>query len=67
MGFNMAWLTININPPKLDVNIIARTSNEFGYGAALDLFIFDSEIYTEEEAATHLQNQSKIEWMEIPE
>ncbi len=62
----MSWLTININPPKLDVVIVARTSDEFGYGASHEVFTFDSEVINEEEAVMHLENHSYIEWMELP-
>lgn len=62
----MSWLTININPPKLDVVIVARTADEFGYGARHEIFTFDSRTFTEDEAAMFLGNRSFIEWMEMP-
>ena len=62
----MKWLTININPPKLDVVIVARSADEFGYGAYHDVFTFDSKVFTEDEAAMFLGNRSFIEWIEIP-
>ena len=62
----MKWLTININPPKLDVVIVARSTDEFGLGAHYDVFTFDSKVFTEDEAAMFLGNRSFIEWIEIP-
>lgn len=60
------WLTVRINPPKLDEVIVARSADEFGYGATKELFEFDSKVFTEEEAIMHLQNRSLIEWTELP-
>jgi hypothetical protein len=62
----MEWLTININPPKLDVKIVARSDDKYGYGCNADVYEFDSKIFTEEEAAMHLQNEDKIQWLELP-
>ncbi len=62
----MNWLTININPPKLDVAIVARTANEFGYGPKVEVFEFDSDIHSEDDAIAHLENHSFIEWLELP-
>ena len=62
----MNWITTNINPPKLDVMIVARTADKFGHGASGELFTFDSKVFTEDEAAMHLQNRSYIEWVELP-
>lgn len=62
----MKWLTININPPKLDVVIVARSTDEFGYGAHHEVFTFDSRTFTEDEVVMFLQNRSFIEWIEIP-
>ena len=62
----MSWLTIKINPPKLDVKIVARTGDEFGYGYSAEIFEFDSSNFTEEEAEMYLQNRSYIEWLELP-
>jgi hypothetical protein len=60
------WLTISINPPKLDVVIVARTADEFGYGARNEVYTFDSKVFTGDEAASHLENLSYIQWMELP-
>lgn len=62
----MNWLTININPPKLDVMIVARTADDFGYGATGKVFEFDSELFDAEEAVMHLENHSFVEWLELP-
>lgn len=64
---SIEWLTININPPKLDVTIVARSANEFDCGATKEIFKFDSKIVTEEEAIMHLESRSFIEWLELPE
>ncbi len=63
----MSWLTININPPKLDCHIVARTADEFGYGYNVSAFEFDSSIFTEEEVAMHLESHNFVEWMELLE
>ncbi len=60
------WLTININPPKLDVKFVARTEDKFGYGATIEIFQFDSEQYDEFEATDYLTDAEFIEWMELP-
>ena len=62
----MRWLTINITPPKLDEVIVARSDDEFGYGAVIDVYEYDSKIFTRDEAAMNLQNVGKIQWLELP-
>ena len=61
------WLTVNINPPKLNVKIVARSDDKYGYGCNAEVFEFDSKEFNEDEAAQHLNNHSFIEWMELPE
>lgn len=63
---NSPWLTIAINPPKLDVVIVARTADEFGWGARNEVYTFDSRVFDETEAVAHLETHSYIEWMELP-
>ena len=60
------WLTVKINPPKLDVPIVARTSDKFGYGAHHEAFTFDSVLMDEDAAVAHLENFSFVEWLELP-
>ena len=63
----MKWLTIDINPPKLDVSIVARGEDKFGLGSKKDVFEFDSTVFTEEEAAGHLLINGFVYWLELPE
>ena len=43
----MNWLTISINPPKLDVKIVAMTSDELGYGFSAKVFEFSHNAFLE--------------------
>lgn len=61
----MTFLTVSTIPPKLDVPIIARSDNEFDYGATHKCFKFNSKKWTKDEAAMHLENFGFIEWAEI--
>ncbi len=63
----MTWLTTNINPPVLDKPILVRTADKFGYGHNYDNFNFNSVVFDEDEAESHLLSRGFIEWMEIPE
>ena len=60
------WVKIETVPPKLDVVIVARTDDEFGYGARNEVYTFDSKVFNREEAASHLENLSYVELMELP-
>jgi len=66
MIMNIEWSTINIIPPKLDAHIVARSSDEFGWGCTIEIFELDSKKFTEEEAIMHLENHGFIEWLELP-
>ena len=61
----MEWLTINVNPPKLDCPIVARGEDNFGLGFKHATFEFDSSIFTEEEAANHLDSHEFTRWGDI--
>lgn len=59
------WLTININLPKLDVEIVARTAKWCGFEPSHKIFHFDSKVISKQEAADDLDSASFIEWMEL--
>ena len=63
----MKWLTVNINPPKLDCHIVARTENWLSAGYSVDSFYFSSVSMEEESAADYLDNHGYIEWLELPQ
>lgn len=60
------WLTISINPPKLDKAIAVRTADKFGYGCNMEIVEFDSKQYDEDQAADYLSTTDFIEWLELP-
>ena len=61
------WLTISINPPKLDEYIVVRGVDTTGLGCSMQIVEFDSEMFDEDEAAEHLIHSEYIEWLELPE
>lgn len=61
----MKFLTIGINPPALDCQIVAKSENRFGWGADYRLYNFDSGIYTEEEAALHMLAGGMVYWKKV--
>ena len=63
----MRWLTISINPPKLNALIAIRTANFLGYGRTYDITEFDSMVMNQDEVESYLDSMSFIEWMELPE
>lgn len=60
------WLTISINPPKLDEKINVRTADKFGLGCGMEIVEFDSAQYDEQDAADYLAGTDFIEWLELP-
>lgn len=59
------WLTISINPPKLDEKIAVRTADKFGYGCNMEIVEFDSAQYDVQDAVDYLAGTDFIEWLEI--
>jgi len=59
------WLTISINPPKLDEKIAVRTDDKFGLGCGMEIVEFDSAQYDEQDAVDYLAGTDFIEWLEI--
>ena len=60
------WLTISINPPKLDVKIAVRTADKFGYGTHIEIKEFDSNVHDEGEMLNYFAGTDFIEWFELP-
>lgn len=60
------WLTISINPPKLDEKIVVRGADTTGLGCSMEIVEFDSAMFDEDEAADHLIHSEFIEWLELP-
>jgi len=63
----MNWIKVNEELPLLDVPILARTANDYGYGHAFEVFTFDGNMFTQEEAWMILINGAFQEWLKIPE
>ncbi len=62
----MNWIKVNEKNPPLDVPLVARTANSYGYGHVFEVFTFDGNMFTQEEVAMILINRGFIEWFEIP-
>ena len=63
----MKWLTIEVNPPKLDEKIVVRTEDFIGLGRTIELIEFSSECFDEQGAVDCLAGTDFIEWLGLPE
>jgi hypothetical protein len=63
----MEWIKVNEECPLLDVPMVARTANDYGYGHAFEVFTFDSGMFTQDEAAMTLINGGFQEWLKLTE
>jgi hypothetical protein len=61
------WVKVNEELPLLDVPLLARTANDYGYGHVFEVFTFDGNMFTQEEAWMILINGAFQEWLKIPE
>ncbi len=64
-GCFMEWLTININPPELDVIFVARKDVGLGIGGYCN-FIFPSESCDRDKIAATLARCGYLEWCKLP-
>jgi len=62
----MNWIKVNEENPPLNVPLVARTANDYGYGHMFEVFTFDSNMFTQEEAAMILINGAFQEWLKLP-
>jgi hypothetical protein len=65
---SITWLTVEVNPPKLDTEIIVKSTikENFGYkGIYSELKFFDSEIYSEEEMIDSLSYEKFNLWSDV--
>ena len=65
---SITWLTVEVNPPKLDTEIIVKSTikENFGYkGIYCELKFFDSETYTEEEMIDALAYEKFNLWSDV--
>lgn len=62
------WLTININPPKLDTEIIVKSTVKptYGYkGIYCELKFFNSSFYTQESMMNELSYEKWDLWSDV--
>ena len=63
----MNWIKVNEELPPLNVPLVARSANDYGHGHVFEVFTFDGNMFTQDEAAMILINGGFIEWLKIPE
>jgi len=62
----MNWIKVNEELPLLDVPFLARSTDKYGYGHVFEVFTFDGNMFTQDEAAMILINRGYIEWLKLP-
>ncbi len=65
---SIKWLTVEVNPPKLDTEIIVKSTIKpnFGYkGIYCELKFYDSETYTEQEMIDDLAYEKFNLWSDV--
>ena len=58
----MKWLTISINPPKLNEPIVVRSKNFLGYGRSYEVLDVDTGLISQESLDSYLENSGFVEW-----
>lgn len=63
----ISWLTVEINPPQLDTEIIVKRSSQmkFTKGIYSSIEFFDSEQHSEESMLISLESRGFDQWSEV--